>query len=292
MEFNKMSVDAIRVELVKLGLTQEEADAIKGKSAVVDKYNELFGKSIDEHEMIKMESGISSNELTQEVQEPEISHLPEAEERVFNTDYKWHNYVMSLFGEDECVKDPKSDKKVPKVDGLRRVARELIGQIVESLPAIHNCPRSDEDRSATVSYTIKFENGYVFGGAADCSPANITGVYGNHPVAIAETRAEARALRKALGLRNVVAAEELDLSKKDEWLPECISDMQLIVLDKKCKEDNIDVLKFINQGTTKYENYRTISREIASQMVEQVNKYTRGEETIPEEIKGYKENWR
>ena len=77
----------------------------------------------------------------------------------------------------------------------------------------------ENEKRATVVHTLSYvmndeemEDGLrtrFVTGSADVYWGNCDKIYRNHPVAVAETRAEGRALRRALKLRKVVAAEEL-----------------------------------------------------------------------------------
>lgn len=283
MDFTKMSVDEIRAELVKLGLSEEEANLIKGKGNLSTKYLELTTTNSSEP--------VDSSEFNI-VPVEEIGDSPEQQVVPTRLDPEWHDFVMSHFVEEELVKDPISDKKLPNVDGLRRVSEVLIGTIMVSKPEVHSSPHS-QNLAATVSYTVVFDTGGIFkefGGAADCHEGNIDQNYAKYPTANAETRAEARALRKALGLRKIMAAEEVSMEPKQEsWLDDNISPLQWVLIEKKCKECDIDVNKFINMGKIQYTNWRDIPRERAGEMIRYVNEYHREEIKIPEEIKNKKE---
>ena len=126
-----------------------------------------------------------------------------------------------------------------------------------------------------------------------------------HPVATASTRAEGRALRKALKVK-CLAAEEL--AKKDiasivrqtvqkptdgEWREnDPISNPQINFIDAKCKQLDIDVVAFINSGENSYESIQDVSKETASKMLGLLNEYQTKNKSIPKEVEGYKPNWR
>ena len=127
-----------------------------------------------------------------------------------------------------------------------------------------------------------------------------------HPVATASTRAEGRALRKALKVK-CLAAEELTRSKDvaaivrqtvqkptdGEWKEEdTISMPQINFIDAKCKQLNIDVIGFINSGTDVYDSIKDISKKIASKMLGVLNEYQNKSKDIPVSIQGYDSNWR
>ena len=119
-------------------------------------------------------------------------------------DPAWTQYVLGKFLDDEL------DGENPRVDGLRRVAQEVIGMIIEEGCDLISSPVIENGMRACVKGWVVFENGQRFESLADASPTNITGEeYAMYLTAMADTRAKGRCLRNALGLKRVVAAEEL-----------------------------------------------------------------------------------
>lgn len=144
---------------------------------------------------------------------------------------EWQKYVLGLLNADEV-----NSEGYPKCFGLRRVANLLLGPIVSqgvsNLSVIPIVTAEDRNsRAVTVVYDIHIEwnlskkvpvilatarDGYQsellhndirkFSGTADCVE-DINSPYGRHPAASAETKAESRALKKAL-LLNILTAEE------------------------------------------------------------------------------------
>ena len=125
-------------------------------------------------------------------------------------------------------------------------------------------------------------------------------------VAIASTRAEARALRKVLKIKGV-AAEELtkkdtakivrDLSQQKsstggEYEDQGrMSDAQYNFIDVKCKQLNVDGRKLF-KDVFKVDNNRKISKKVASDIIDVLNDYQQNKSTIPSELKGYNQEWR
>ena len=219
----------------------------------------------------------------------------------------WNEHVMSHFRSDELIDGH------PITAGLRRVAELLLGDIIESGPT-EVFPSSDSNGPgrATVVYKVVIDwmnNGFhrTFSEVADVWHGNTDDLFCAHPVATASTRAEGRALRKALKIR-VIAAEEL--AKKDivgivkeavsassptdgEYnLDDRISPQQVVFIDKKCSQLNINVSNFINIGSSDYRSINDVKRDKAKQMIKVLNDYQNGIVDIPEEILGYDKNWR
>tara|TARA_R100001163_G_scaffold48415_1_gene36393 strand:+ start:1000 stop:1917 length:918 start_codon:yes stop_codon:yes gene_type:complete len=218
---------------------------------------------------------------------------------------EWNPYVMAHFHTNELIDGN------PICAGLRRVAELLLGDIIESGPE-QVFPATDgmaPDR-ATVVFKVVFDwmnsgQQRVFKEVADVWHGNTDDLFCAHPVATASTRAEGRALRKALKLR-CLAAEEL--AKKDivnivqesvKQVPTSgdyqlnagISSQQIAFVDQKCNQLDIDVMAFINMGNGKYNDISNVTKDNAKKMIKVLNNYQNGEE-IPESIRNYKINWR
>jgi len=220
---------------------------------------------------------------------------------------EWNDYVMSRFHKGELFDGN------PVCAGLRRVAEELLGTIVVSRPS-QVFPATDNDGPgrATVVFEVVIDwmdSGQLrtYSDVADVWHGNTDDLFCAHPVATASTRAEGRALRKALKVK-CLAAEEL--AKKDvasivrqsiqerqstdgDWQEEDkISSAQINFIDAKCKQLDIDVLKFINIGESKYEEISEINKKTASKMLGVLNEYQTGTKQVSSEISGYNNQWR
>lgn len=218
----------------------------------------------------------------------------------------WHDFVMSKFHKGELFDGN------PVCAGLRRVAEELLGTIVVSRPS-QVWPATDVDGPgrATVVFEVVIDwmdSGQLrtYSDVADVWHGNTDDLFCAHPVATASTRAEGRALRKALKVK-CLAAEEL--AKKDvasivrqtvhtakptdgEWKEDDnISTPQINFIDAKCKQLDINVISFINMGEAQYETIDDVSKKTASKMLGVLNEYQTGSKVIPDNIAGY-ENWR
>jgi hypothetical protein len=213
---------------------------------------------------------------------------------------EWHDYAMTLFNESELVDGH------PLVAGLRRVAELVLGTIVFSGPTqVFPVQREDHHGRATVVFTVEFANGIKYSEVADSWEGNTDDMFCAFAVAIASTRAEARALRKALKIKGVAAEE---LTKKDtakivrdisntknssegEYNEQSrMSDAQYNFIDVKCKQLNIDGQKLFKEF--KVEVGKKISKKVASDIIDVLNDYQRDKSLIPKEIIGYQQEWR
>ena len=255
---------------------------------------------------IPTEDNISDNEEIfdmDEIEQPSDIQNDEGSEAPSITSAEWHDYAMSHFYDNELIDGN------PICAGLRRVAELLLGDIIETGPSqVFAATDNDGPGRATVVYKVVFNwfnSGMpkTFSEVADVWHGNTDDLFCAHPVATASTRAEGRALRKALKLR-VLAAEEL--AKKDivEIVQQSvaatslreggqrISPQQVQFIDNKCNQLDIDVLQFINMGQHTYKSINDINKDCAKKMITLLNGYQNGTSDIAENIKGYKNNWR
>jgi hypothetical protein len=218
---------------------------------------------------------------------------------------EWHDHVMSHFEKNELIDGN------PVCAGLRRIAELLLGDIVETGPIQVDSPTDpDGPGRATVVYKVVFNwmNSGVyktFTEAADVWHGNTDDLFCAHPVATACTRAEGRALRKALKLR-VLAAEELAKKNIVEIVrrsvekttdgsynsDDRISPQQVNFLDNKCHQLDLNVMSFISIGEKVYRSINDVTRESAKKMIGVLNEYQNNTDTIPENILGYQSDWR
>lgn len=213
---------------------------------------------------------------------------------------EWHDYAMQFFTDKELIDGN------PLTAGLRRVAELLIGEIVFSGPIkVDRIETGDPIGKTTVMYQVVFsvtnkqgnKASKTYVDVADVWAGNTDDMFAVHAPATASTKAEGRALRKALKLR-VVAAEELCkkdvsqfLSQQSNQMDERIKPEQIKYIDINCKKLNIDVVKFINSGEKTYSSIYEIKRETAAKMVDLINKIKRGEQEVNKNLQGYSEDW-
>lgn len=216
------------------------------------------------------------------------------------TSVEWSDYVLGLFAQDELVETDKGS--FPNVSGLRRVAELLVGEIIESGPEECNVYTFDHSHvgRADCLYKIVFskENlgGFhgelsknsivIFKGFAGASVHNLSKGYNIYPEAMAETRAEARALRKALGLK-VCSAEELQdgmsIDNPLEPSRDYATPQQKAFLNTKCPPLNISFNKLLEIKDEK--EFERLDKEFVAQKIKEITGYQNNRESIPETIK-------
>ncbi len=214
---------------------------------------------------------------------------------------EWSDFVMSQFEKGEMFDGN------PTCAGLRRVAEELLGDIIVSRPSqVWPATNPDGPGRATVVFEICIDwhrsgQNRTYSEVADVWHGNTGDLFCAHPVATASTRAEGRALRKALKVK-CLAAEEL--TKKDvvgivraavsvtkpnngDWQEEAaITTHQMNFINTKCKQLDVNVLKFINLGKNSYEGIEKVTKAKAIEMLNVLNDF-QSNGNIPDNCKGY-----
>lgn len=215
-------------------------------------------------------------------------------------DVGWSDYVLSHLTEEEKFNGN------PTVDGLWRLAEIFVGEVVGFEPSVIQAPNSQNGGCATVVYRGAFmrDNGavYSYSSAADANPENTLEEFARHATAMAETRAAGRMLRRALGLRKVVTAEEMAAPaierKDDTGNPLFMQHSQFVMLDTLGSKLNIDVKAYIDKYTetyhkAKYDTVGQVPYTIGQELVQHMQKYVQGAnkdniKQVQEYVKGYK----
>ena len=217
------------------------------------------------------------------------------------SDVEWTDYVLGLLSDDEKIAGN------PTTDGLRRIFETAMNCIViEAKSEVVQSPDPSNEKRATVTHCLSYvlndvpsdHQDFKFrsvSGSADVYWGNCDKVYRNHPVAVAETRAEGRALRRALRLRKVVAAEEVakDIEDHpDENTVSKITNNQINFIDVMAQRLNINVHKLLESNGLVIDNIYDILHENAVEIIRSLSKYQQNITTIPEGIAGYSNDWK
>lgn len=268
---------------VRADITKEEEDALAASFSTAELQNEVM---------------MNANDMEDDVQ-------TDAPDEPKMTDPEWPAFVMRHFSENELDQDGS-----PRVHGLRRVARLLLGPIIESVVIPVQAPtllpqleKLGMLQPAVMAYRIKIlmckdldpnQPAYetTFADVADVYHANTDPDYARHPSATAATKAEARCLRKALQLSGVASEEKTLVPTLDADPNKKITPEQINFLNLLGRRNNIDIMKFINSGKTKYSNVEDIPFGTALKMVEHLSNLQNDSSKVQADIKGYKADWR
>lgn len=277
-----MTVDELRKSLVELGLSQDEANSIKGKAALLEKLEEMQEKPF---------------EIEQEEDGP--VELPEPEKVISPTDPNWKDFIMGLF-------DPKDEvfNGCPTVDGLRRITELVIGPIIESNAKVIQSPNKANDYHAVVEHEVvvlrkhHLEDGelpyqQIATEVADVRTDENDNMFSKYSAAYASTRAEGRALRKLLRLRKIVAVEEMDGNNRFDGTMNIDATMtatQCMTINLIAKRNNVNTWDMIKDtlSSQKIKQARDIPYSDAKDIIGYLNEVDRGTETLPPQYLGYK----
>jgi hypothetical protein len=183
--------------------------------------------------------------------------------------------------------------------------------LVEVDSQVVQVPSPENEYSATVKVRAIFHDS-VFCGVADASPRNMDASVSAHSVANAETRAEARAYRKALGL-NIIAAEELVAGQTGkEFVPRPepedgnkIVDNQISFMSILAERNDVNVEKLVVKMFPNTHNIYSLTYEEGAKVNGVIQQAGRTDElevegdteedpttTIDKEcVKGYDKDW-
>ena len=220
--------------------------------------------------------------------------------KVTPNDLGWNDYVLGLLSDDEKIDGN------PTTDGLRRIFEIALGcDIIQSTTLVTQSPSPDNEKRATVVHELVYvlKDGdsaqeskmRVVSGAADVYWGNCDKIYRNHPVAVAETRAEGRALRRALKLRKVVAAEELASSIDDNPDHESvnkISSNQISFIDSISQRLNINVSQLLASLDISSDNIYAMTHNDAVNVIRALSTHQQNLDSIPKNMLGYESSWR
>lgn len=194
---------------------------------------------------------------------------------------EWTPYVLGLLTSTEKINNH------PKTDGLRRVAHMLLSDFssetdVIDTPTVHNNYR------ATVRVRLMFRHGLCIDGVADVYGGNTDPAYARYAVATAETRAEGRALRRALKLIGVIAAEEsspdIDI-QTEERSKEPINNSMLTSLKLMAERANVDLHKLAVFMGYNIDDLTQLKHGDGIRIADKIAVYVRNDEETPNEIK-------
>jgi hypothetical protein len=158
-------------------------------------------------------------------------------------DTKWEEQLA----EDEVF--TKDGNTVVLLKGLQRLAEEA--GLIESRALLFHVPSTTGGLGLIQCvYETKFDDGTIWVGAADCNQNNTTGDYLNYPTAIAESRAEARSLKKALGIR-LISAEEIGFQQAVSAMEvnpaQPISENVAKTISVLCNEKGVDLIAVVEK---------------------------------------------
>ncbi len=223
---------------------------------------------------------------------------------------EWTDLVLEQFTPNELATDPKGNK-YPRVRGLRRIGSSLTNCYINC-----ECIKCEQSYAACKATAIMLlandaEKKGLFpvliaSSMAEATPENVNHeMIAKHLLATAESRAEGRCWIKVLKL-NCHTAEEMSLATAETTTTkEVVKDidseescdmvpMQKKMINKRCKEFDVNLIKFAENTCKKHEldvelhnKNGKISKTLAAKIIERFDEAIREEKAVPDELKGY-----
>ena len=213
-------------------------------------------------------------------------------ERPKEYDPEWSEYLLDQLSDNELING------APTVDGLRRITEKCFGEIVESKSDIVETPTSQNNQRCTIRHTLtitKYRNTQTISvdGCVDVLYHKTPYPFKDHLVATADTRAEGKALRRALKIK-VITAEELQNEDEQEVLSsdEVVNDQQILAINQLCKRINISVSSFVTgeyNTTKKINDLRNLEARL---LISKLSEFQRTPKDIPKSYIGYDDDWK
>ena len=208
-------------------------------------------------------------------------------------DAEWSEYLLDQLGDHELING------APTVDGLRRITEKCFGEIVESRSTIVEAPSGTNGLRCTICHTLTIVKHRSLrtakvDGCVDVLHSKTPYPFKDHLVATADTRAEGKALRRALKIR-VITAEELQSESEEEVLvsEEAINDQQILAINQLCKRLDVNVEGLVKMKCQAAENINSINNLEARLLISQLSEFQRKPDNIENEnVSGYDENWK
>ena len=207
-------------------------------------------------------------------------------------DPEWSEYLLDQLSDNELING------APTVDGLRRITEKCFGEIIGSRSEIIDTPTAQNNQRCTIKHTLTIAkygtaHSIVVDGCVDVLYHKTPYPFKDHLIATADTRAEGKALRRALKIR-VVTAEELQNEDEQEALSsdELVNDQQILAINQLCKRLDISVVPLV---TGEYKKTKTITelRNLEARLlISKLSEFQRTPDDIPKTYIGYNENWK
>ena len=217
--------------------------------------------------------------------------LEDKPRRPHEYDPGWSEYILDNMSDNELIQG------APTVDGLRRATEKCFGEILQSKSEIVEVP-TRQNNKCTIKHSLtirKYSTDSIIevDGCVDVLYDRIPYPFNTHLVATADTRAEGKALRRALKIR-VVTAEELQNQDEDEVMAseEGMNDQQILALNQMCKRLDISVTNFVKAQYNKVKVINDVSNMEARVLIAQLSGFQRKPKSIDKKIKGYDDNWK
>ena len=241
-------------------------------------------KEDDFSEFIEELTDVTTSEDWTDENEQHLSEVPNP------TDEGWYDFLIDNLYENELIQGN------PTVDGLRRLTEKFFGEIIKSKSSVVETEHDGDGLRCTVKHTLvirKYKTNTMIDidACIDVDYRSVPHPFNKHIVATADTRAEGKALRRALKLRVVTAEEVQTQHHEDEvFAKDGINDQQIMAIGAVCRKYNINVEKVAKSVYNNIKTLKQLTNLEASMLLDKITAYQR-EKEIPEELLGYNPSW-
>lgn len=231
-------------------------------------------------------------EFVDEVVEDEIETVQLDETVPDVVDEGWYDFLIDNLYDNELVDGN------PTTDGLRRLTEKYFGEIINSDSQLVDVEHDGNGLRCTMKHTLtirKYRGSGVpinISALVDVDYRGVPHPFNKHVVATADTRAEGKALRRALKLR-VVTAEEAQTQVGEEDVftsQDHINDQQIMAINAVCRKHNLNVEKVTKSVYNSVKSIKTLTNLEGQALMDKITSYQR-EKSIPEELLGYDASW-
>lgn len=169
----------------------------------------------------------------------------------------WMVKMREVLDKDSFVTSAEG-KETIRLMGLQKLAR--LAGITESWPEL-SAVDTDSGKVFQCVYRVRFSDGTLFAGAADSNRnSNDVEPFCNYPTSVAESRAEARAIRKALGI-TILATEEIGFAGKSR----IIDAQQVVAIKNLAEKAGLNIKEVLDEVLTPAAAARISSLESLSE---------------------------
>ena len=240
-----------------------------------------------------MNTATELDDMVENVVQDKVEELKDTK-RAYPSDYDigWSEFLLDQLADNELING------APTVDGLRRITERFFGEILHSRTQVLEHPTSQNNQRCTLCHSIgikKYRTGekIMIDGCVDVLYHKTPYPFKDHLIATADTRAEGKALRRALKIR-VVTAEELQNEDEEEALSsdELLNDQQILAINQLCKRINVSVSAFVigeYNTTKKINDLRNLEARL---LISKLSEFQRAPKDIPKSYIGYDDDWK
>ena len=200
---------------------------------------------------------------------------------------QWVDYVIDQLTDNELVNG------APTTDGLRRVCEGEFGEIIasHSSPVDSLCTNTGRCAVNHTLHILKYETGQeiMVSACVDVLHNKLPAPFNEHMLATACTRAEGKALRRAMKIKVHTSEELNNEDPEDASSGEPVNDQQISAIKVMSKRNNVDLESFCKSQSDGANSIRDLTNLEARLIINKLSSFQR--KGVPEEVSGYDSGW-